>query len=154
MKNVIGQARYFTLCALSPSTWSSRHHWCRWTLHGQMSSTSTIIADYDLQAFFAFVATLVTIMTNHITRIKSRCRPSERRRGGAAQRTIPCNMTWLATDIAHRTIDTISCQMSRLTTIIARFLVGAVHSKMSWSITIVAQPCFGNPSFLHNTTLG
>lgn len=107
-----------------------------------------------LQAFFAFVATLVTIMTNHITRIKSRCRPSERRRGGAAQRTIPCNMTWLATDIAHRTIDTISCQMSRLTTIIARFLVGAVHSKMSWSITIVAQPCFGNPSFLHNTTLG
>jgi hypothetical protein len=116
-----------------------------------MQKTKT--SEKYLQALLAFVAALVTVMTNHITWIESRSRASEGRRGTADKGTISCNMARLATAIANRAIEAISCQMSRLATIVARLLVRTVNSKMAWSITVVAEPCFGNPSFLCSTTL-
>lgn len=107
-----------------------------------------------LQALFAFVATLVTVMTNHITGSEIRSRASEGRGGRADKGTISCNVARLAAAIAHRAIKAISSQMSRLATIVASLLVGAVNSKMSWAITVVAEPRFGNPSFLCSTPLG
>jgi len=106
-----------------------------------------------LQAVFAFVATLVTVMTNHITRSESRSRASEGRGGRADKGTISCNVTRLAATIAHWAIKAVSCQMPRLAAIVASLLVGAVNSKMPWSITVVAEPRFGNPSFLCSTPL-
>ena len=107
-----------------------------------------------LHALLAFVAALVTVMTNHIIWIESRGRAaSEGRRGTGDKGAISCNVARLATAIANGAIEAISCQMTRLTTIVACLLIGAVNSKMSWSMTVVAEPCFKNPPFLSSTTL-
>jgi hypothetical protein len=118
-----------------------------------VSTATAVVANNGLHAVFAFVATLMTVMTNHITGIEGRSRSSKRRRGGADKRTIPCDVTRLAAAIADGTIQAVSCQMSGLAAIVASLLVRAVDSKMPWSVTVVAEPRFGNPLLLRSTPL-
>jgi len=69
-----------------------------------MSTATTVVADNNLQAVFAFVAALVTVMTDHITRSESRSRASHGRGCGADKGTISSNVAGLAAAIAHRAI--------------------------------------------------